>query len=515
MAPCPEPLPADLSVAHEMIADLLRTVEKQQHELDRLKRYLYGQRSEKALSEPGLLIGAGLLNPSPEEEVSPAEPEEAEPQVSPEPRKRTGSHRRQTRANLRVERIEYPLPEGDCVCEACGTGLEKFGEEVTRQLDYVPASFYLKEHVRFKYACPGCKGQVKTSAMPWQPVEKGLPGPGLLANVLVSKYADHLPLYRQEQMYARQGIDLSRKTMCDWVRACADLLLPLYEWLKKDVLASKVVHTDDTPVPVQDRSRDKTRQGRLWVYVGDRDHAHVVYEYTASRSRAGPSKFLAGYRGYLQADAYPGYKHLYRDDGATEVGCWAHARRRFYEARKSGRKWAHTALAYIGRLYKIEREAKAYEQAHGLSGPDRAAYRCGERQQKSRPVLALFLEWLREQETSVLPKSPKADAVGYALAQWEALNRYLEGGDLAIDNNLAEQHMRPVALGRKNWLFAGSDQGGRRAAVIYSLIQSCKRNGVEPFAYLRDVLQRIPAHSTRNLHQLTPIAWKQAQEQPE
>ena len=307
-------------------------------------------------------------------------------------------------ANLRVERIEYPLPEEDCVCGACGTALEKFGEEVTRQLDYVPASFFLKEHVRFKYACPCCKNGVKISEMPWQPIEKGMPGAGLLANVLVSKYADHLPLYRQEQIYARQEIDLSRKTMCDWVRACAKLLLPLYERLKRDVLASKVVHTDDTPVPVQDRSRDKTRQGRLWVYVGDADHAHVVYEYTASRSREGPLNFLAGYRGYLQADAYPGYDSLFGEEGATEVGCWAHTRRYFYDARKIGRKWAHTALAYIGRLYKIEREAKDYEESHGLTGEARAAHRFSKRQEKSKPVLDSFRKWLEEQEKSLLPK---------------------------------------------------------------------------------------------------------------
>jgi len=253
-------LPSDLSVAHEMIHELLCTVQKQQRELERLKRFLYGRKSEKVLPEPGLFIAAGLLDSPPEEEDSAVETEPGNP---PEPKQRNGRPRRQTNANLRVERIEYPLPEEESVCEACGTGLEKFGEEVTRQLDYVPASFYLKEHVRFKYACPGCKGQVKTSAMPSQPVEKGLPGSGLLANVLVGKYADHLPLYRQEQICARQGIDLSRKTMCDWVKACADLLTPLYDGMKKEVLVSKVVHTDDTPVPVQDKTRDKTRQGRF------------------------------------------------------------------------------------------------------------------------------------------------------------------------------------------------------------------------------------------------------------
>jgi transposase len=480
------------------------------HQLEQIKRYFYGRKSEKVLTEPYLFLYAGLLKEleSVEEAVSEEEPPEAEPALS-SPRRKNGK-RRQVAVDLPVERIEYALPKEKCVCEKCGGRLEKFGEEITRQVDYRPASLYIREHVRFKYACPCCRENVRTSEMPTRPIEKGMPGSGLLANVLTSKYCDHLPLYRQAQIYARHGIELSRKTLCDWVKMCGRLVEPLYEWMKKEVLQSDIIQTDDTPVPVQDRSRKGTRQGRLWVYLGDENHAHVVYDYTPNRSRDGPVDFLKGFRGYLQADAYAGYDILYRSGDVIEVGCMAHCRRKFFDAASSDAVRAHGALAYIGCLYKVEREAKAYEEANGLVGEERAAYRCAMRQEKSQPILERFHDWLREREKQVLPKSPMGEAIGYALGQWEALNRYIHDGRLEIDNNTAEREIRPIAVGRKNYLFLGSDGGGRSAAIIYSLIRTCKRHGVEPFAYLRDVLERIPDHPIHRIEELTPLAWKQA-----
>lgn len=520
-------LPQDISVAHQMIVDLLaaldekdRTVDRLRHQLEQIKERLYGRRSEKMTERQWLFEYAGLLSaleasagedgePAPEEQ----EGEEAEPVSTEVRRKRNGTSRRQVASNLPVERVEHTLSEEECRCAECGGPLRRMGEEVTRQIDYIPASFYIREHVRVKYSCPRCQGNVVVAKMPSPPIEKGLPGAGLLAHVLTSKYADHLPLYRMEQIVKRHGIAISRKTMCDWVRDCARLLKPVYDWLKTDALASKVVHTDDTPVPVRDGEREKTRQGRLWVYVGDGDHPQVVYDYTPTRSRDGPLEFLGNYSGYLQADAYAGYDELYRRGDVEEVGCWAHARRKYWDARKTDRRRAYQAVAYIARLYRVEREAREYEEENGLSKEERVRYRCSVRREKSRAILDEFKEWLGEEKEMVLPKSPMGEAIGYTLGQWDALKRYVEDGALAIDNNVAEQNMRPVAIGRKNWLFAGSDNGGRRAAVVYSLIQTCKRHGIDPFAYLRDVLDRIADHPITRIEELTPLAWKRAQNQ--
>jgi len=515
-------LPEDLAVAHAMIRDLLkalqernRDVETLRQQVERLKRYLYGRKSEKGNSEPILFAYAGLLEALEQAEEAVAKEAESEESVSVSPSpesspKRKRNNRVQVRADLPVERVEYPLPEASCVCGNCGGQLERFGEEITRQLDYHPASFYIREHVRIKYACPKCRQTVVTGERPSQPIEKGLPGPGMLANVLTSKYCDHLPLYRQEQMYARHGIHVSRKTLCDWVQACGRVLEPVYEWMKKEVLLSAILGTDDTPVSVQDKGRKKLRQGRLWVYRGDGEHPYVVYDYTPNRCRDGPERFLRGYRGYLQADAYAGYDALYASKKIIEVGCMAHARRKFFDAQSSSAALAHIALAYIGRLYEVEQEAKVYEEENGLIDQARAAYRCAIRQEKSRPLLDKFHEWLCEQKDTVLPKSPMGEAIDYALGQWAALTRYLEDGRLDIDNNAVERELRPIAVGRKNYLFLGSDQGGRSAAIIYSLIRTCKRHGIEPFGYLRDVLDRIADHPITRIEELTPLAWKQA-----
>jgi hypothetical protein len=252
---------------------------------------------------------------------------------------------------------------------------------------------------------------------------------------------------------------------------------------------------------VLDRQRDSTRTGRLWVYLGDQDHEHVVFDYTPDRKRDGPSRFLKGYKGFLQADAYAGYDGLFTDGGATEVACWAHARRKFYEARNTYKKLSFTALAFIRQLYQIEKKGK------DLSAEDRRKLR----QEHAKPVLNAFEKWLWNETYSVLPKSPLGKAITYAKLQWKALCRYTEDGDLAIDNNISERTLRCVAVGRKNWMFAGNDEGGRRAAIVYSLIASCKHHGVDPFAYLRDVLRRLPTHPADEIADLTPLVWAAAE----
>ena len=367
----------------------------------------------------------------------------------------------------------------------------------------MPASLVVIQDACQKYACAkGCT--VVTAQKPMAPIEKGLPGPGLLAQVVVSKYGDHLPLHRQKEIFQRQGVELSRQTMCDWMRACADLASPLYELMKQQVLGSKAMQTDDTPVPVLDPDLPHTRTGRIWTYVGDREHPYTVYDYTPTRSRDGPEEFLKAFRGYLQADAYSGYDHFYEEPerGIDEVACWAHARRKHYEAQSSDLTRSTVMLAYIRLLYDVEREGRDRK----LQGEARRTLR----QKKSKPILEDIHAYLERERPHVLPKSPEGEAIAYTLSNWKALIRYCEDGDLEIDNTGAERSLRSVAVGRKNWMFYGSDNGGRTAAILSSLTATCKRLGVDPFAYLRDVIGRIAAHPRSRIAELLPDQWRTA-----
>ena len=499
-------LPDDPKTLKHFLAELVESLKEKDRriaqltaQVDGLKRRLFGARSERV--DPGQLqLGLDAIAPTPTPEEPPPDPPTGGV-ASPRPAKR-GHGRGRLPQNLPRVRVEHdPAPE-DRVCQGCGSELQRIGEEVTEQLEYEPASFLIVEQVRGKYACKHCQENVVVGELPAQPIEKGLPGPGLLAHVLTSKYADHLPLYRQSQIFERHGVELSRSTLCDWVGESANLLGPIVEEMHRQVLESKKIHTDDTPVPVLDETQHHTRLGRLWVYVGDSEHEHIVYDYTPNRSREGPLGFLGTYSGYLQADAYSGYEAAYATDRVIEVACWAHCRRRFFDSQSSDAVRSLTALALIRQLYGVE------DLARGASAAERVRLR----QEHARPILERFREWLVTKARVVLPRSPLGEAIDYALNQWQALQRYLEDGELEIDNNRAERALRCVALGRKNWMFAGSDEGGRRAAVIFSLVASCKHLGLDPFAYLRDVLKRLPSHSIRRIAELTPKAWKQTQE---
>jgi len=340
--------------------------------------------------------------------------------------------------------------------------------------------------------------------------------------VIVSKYSDHLPLYRLEQILKRNQVQIARSTMGDWMRDSAAALKPLYDLMVREGLASKVIHTDDTPVDVLDRHLPETRVGRFWVYVGDPDHPYDIFTYTPNRSRNGPMTFLKDWgkdeRRYLQADAFGGYDGLYAGQAGgqvTEVACWSHARRKFFEARTSDGPTATQALAYIRLLYDVEDEAKEQfrRQGEGDGVRSLSAKRLALRQAKAVPVLAQFKAWLQSRQATcggpVLPKSPMGQAIAYVLNQWNALAVYVTDGDLEIDNNRAENALRRIAIGRKNWLFAGSDNGGHTAAVLFSFMATCQRHDVEPFAYLRDVLARIAAHPMHRLADLLPDRWKQ------
>jgi transposase len=352
---------------------------------------------------------------------------------------------------------------------------------------------------------------IVVAAKPAQPIDKGLPGPGLLAFVITSKYADHLPLHRQEGIIGRLGVDIARSTLCDWMAACADLLRPLYAAMLADVLLSRVVQIDETRLPVQEKGNDKTKSGRLWTVVGDRDHPNTVYFYTATKVRDGPATILKDYKGFMQADAANVFDGIYLPGVIVEVGCMAHSRRYFHDARTSDAARAAEALARIGFFYDVEREAKAIIEEQELDNNAADALRLKMRQERTLPKLKEFKLWLEEQAKVVLPKSPIAQAINYARNHWEALLRFTEHGFLNIDNNAAERALRPGAVGRKNWLFAGSDEGGRTTAVLYSLTQTCRRQGIDPFAYLQEVLARVPKSEYQELSDLFPHHWAEAQ----
>lgn len=513
------PLPDDLETAHQLIRELLATLRQQthlnanlQHQLEQLLRRIYGKKSEKLDPNQLLLFAREILEATePEPETTP-EPQPAPAAPAAAGHRTQGHGRKPLPASLPRKPVVHDVTPEQRLCPDCGAERACIGEEVREQLEYVPASLIVLQHIRPKYACAACQAHVVIAERLPEPLEKGLPGPGLLAHVIVSKDADHLPLYRQEGIFRRSGVELSRSTLCDWMAAAAGLLAPIVQAMLKRVLLSEVVQTDDTPVPVQDHDGQGIKTGRLWNYRGDHNNRFTVYDYTPDRSRDGPERVLKGFEGYLQADAYSAYDALFLDGTIVEVGCWMHARRKFYEARTSDPARSHLVLAWVGGLYKIEEDAREARKKHP-EWDDAAwhAHRYDLRLQRSRPILDAIHAWLVAEQPKVLPKSPIGEAIGSALNHWDALIRPLEAGFLEIDNGASERAMKPVAIGRKNWLFAGSDNGGKTAAVLMSLCTTCKDFGVDPFAYLRDVLERVSTHPNRRIEELLPDRWKPAE----
>jgi transposase len=551
-------LPDDPALLKAMLAEVLTILRASRQEgeqlrqrLDQLLRRLYGPRSER-LNPDQLLLFA---EPPAGEAVTPPPP--TDPVEAAKPR-RKGHGRQRLPKHLPRDRRVYELVEAERRCQGCGQTRVVIGQEISEQLDYEPASLMVIEHVRLTYACPCCEKQRQggvpvppatpavsstpstlttappaaeltnpaatspaplrpaastflTAARPLSPIARGLAGPGLLAHVIVSKFCDHLPLYRCERMLSRFGVNLSRSTLCDWLAQSAGLLRPLWELLRARVLQSRVIQTDDTPVRVQAQAASAAHQGRLWVEVGDVDHPGLVYLYSPNREGQWPQTFLAGYTGFLQADAYTGYDALFATGAVVEVGCWAHARRKFFEAQQTDPEGALYALGAIRQLYAVEREAAEQATKQELARAEFEALRFRLRQEQSVPLLKSFGEWLDNQAAAVLPKSPLAEAVGYARNQWAALQRYTTAGFLEIDNNAAERALRAVAIGRKNYLFFGSDVGGDTAAVLYTFTQTCQALGVEPWRYLRDVLERLPSHPVGRLAELLPDEWARVQ----
>jgi len=510
-----EELPNDVAALKQFIVEIDRQASdeierfkaEQQAAIDKavkdavaaiLRRY-YGPRSEKFDPRQLLLFGQKIDQVS--LDTASIEDEAGEKLVTRRIKRRDKHGRQQLPEHL--ERIEIEHDLDDKSCPECGNERCRIGSEISEQLEYFPANFKVLRHVRHKYACTKCDQEgydpnIQVAPKPPQPIDKGLPGPSLLAHIITSKLGDHLPLYRLERIFERQQVHIARSTMCAWMRLCGELVTPLVELMTERVRQSKAIHTDDTPVPIQSPGAKQCRKGRIWCYLGDTANAYTVYDYTPNWSRAGPAKWLEGYAGFLQADAYGGYDGIFHEGQVTEVACWAHARRKYYDAQDSDERRSLEMLALVAELYAVEREAKE-------AGDET---RLALRQERSVPLLVQIKSWLDAERELVLPRSPIALAMQYMLNQWDALTTYTTQGFLNIDNNASERALKRVAIGRKNWLFAGNDAAAENHARLWSLIASCERHKIDPQRYLTSVLAKIGTTPSEELEQFLPDVWK-------
>lgn len=457
-------------------------------QLAAMNRAMYGRRSEQLDPAQRQLFEEAL-----EEDIVAMQTElealKAEPSAPRRQPKRLPLPEHLPRVEVRHEPVS-------CACTQCGSALTPMGEDVTEQLDCKPAEFFVRRHIYPKYACRACE-TVTAAPSEASVIERGRPAPGLLAHVLIGKYADHLPLYRQQQIYQRSGVELARSTLADWTGAAGVALMPLVSAMKADLLQRPVIHADETPVALLDPGAGKTARAYLFAYCATDGPPITIFDFCVSRSGEHAKRFLGSFRGHLVVDDYAGYKALFAQ-GVTEVGCWAHIRRLFFELHAAkASAHAEPALRHIAELYRIE------AQVNGLDPPERLA----RRQREAQPALDAFQRWIDEVSRSAAPNSGLAKALAHTRKRWPALVRYIDNPALPIDNNPVERSIRPVAVGRKNWLFAGSKAAGERAAAIMSLIATARQNGHEPYAYLKDVLTRLPTHPDRRIAELLPHRW--------
>ena len=468
-----------------------------------LHRY-YGPRSETFDPRQLLLFGE-MIDELPIDQTS-VEEEAGEPLITRRIKNRDKHGRQQLPEQLERIEIDHDLTDEEKSCPCCGEVRCRIGVEVSEQLEYFPASFKVLKHIRHKYACQSCdhdgfNPNIQLAEKPTQPIDKGLPGPSLLAYVITSKLSDHLPLYRLERIFERQEVHIARSTMCAWIRCAGELVVPLVLLMSQRVKQSRTIHTDDTTIPIQSPGQKQCRKGRIWCYLGDDAHSYIVYDYTPRRGRDGPANWLCDYRGYLQADAYGAYDGIYSGGNVTEVACWAHARRKFYDAQDSDGKRAAQMLAMIGELYEIEREAKDADELARLARASRA------KRSHARADQGLA----RCRGPGRL--AAKSDGDGDRLRQEPVggVNVYVTQGFLAIDNNSSERAMKRVAIGRKNWLFAGHDAAAKHHANLWSLIASAERHQVDPQRYLTSVLAKLPLLSSDDPTEMEPFlpdVWK-------
>ncbi len=459
------------------------------HELDQLKGLVFGSRHERFVpATPPEQLALGLTMDIVEPPVVPVQTIEY-----------TRKQKSTSTEKVQTGRMKLPadLPREQVIIEPTQdvTGMKKIGEEITEELERIPGKLFVRQYVRPKYAKPQGEGVV-IAELPARPIDKGIAGPGLLAQIVIDKYTDHLPIHRQIQRFEREGIKLSSSTLTDWISATCALLEPLYEALKKEVLSSAYLQADETPIKVLDRDKKgTTHRGYHWVYQAPVEKI-VLFDYREGRGREGPYEILKDFKGHLQTDGYAVYEDFDRKPGVTLLHCMAHARRKFDEAKDNDLARASYALTEIQKIYALERHAKA----EGLSIEDRARLR----QEKAVDILADLKVWMAENYKAVLPKSSIGQALHYSLQRWDKLMLYTTNGHLEVDNNLVENAIRPIAIGRKNYLFAGSHSGARRAAMLYSFLGTCKIRNINPFEWLRDTLQKIPTYPVNKLTQLLP-----------
>jgi transposase len=525
----PEPLPSDLAAAHAMIlaerharlaaeekAEEVSAerrimdieIERLKLEIARLRRERFGPSSERAARIEQLELSLEALEETAAEAAAADELTINTTTVRAFMRRKPA--RRPLPEHLPRRRVVYPAP---MYCACCGGALRKLGEDVTETLERIPASWFVLQHVREKLSCRSCEAITQPPA-PFHPIARGRAGPNLLAEVVFGKFGLHLPLHRQSERFGREGVPIDVSTLADWVGAIAAALRPLTEAIETHVRAAQRLHADDTPVPVL--ARGKTRTGRLWTVVrddrpfGGPDPPAAAYFYSPDRRGEHAESFLGNFAGILQADAFSGFGRLYEAGRMprpmVEAACWSHGRRKFFElADLKKAPLAIEAVKRIDAVFAIEREI------NGLAAEARAAVRAD----RSRPLVTGFETWLRDQRRKLSPKSDMAKAIDYMLKRWPSFTRFLDDGRICLSNNAAERALRGVAVGRRNWTFAGSDAGGRRAAAMYTLIETCKLNDVDPRAWLADVLARLPGHPASRIHELLPWNWKAPVNQPQ
>jgi transposase len=509
-------LPDDPAILKQML--ITRTHERDEArikalrlevELLRFKKLYYGPKADDlkhhAESAQLLLEFAGQLearavNPQDVADI-PAE------EIKTVRRVRRGRRNLAAFNDLPVIRREYDLGDDQKPCPCCGKIREKIGSESSWQIEYIPGHFERIEHVQFKYACKPCERNadnpnIELAEKASQPIDKGMAGPGLLAYVITSKYADYLPLYRLESIFERNGLEISRSTQGVWCGDVADLLKPLHDLMIQRILRSQVICTDDTVMPML--APQKTKQARMWVYIGDEQNPYNLFDFTLGRGRDGPMTFLKEFKQTLLADGYGGYDGIVVGNEITRAGCWAHARRKFVDAEKAQPQIAQEAVGLIRQLYAIEHKAK------GMSNEDRLCLR----QSQSQSILAKLRERLWSWKDRLLPKHPIAEAVNYALNQWDELNVFATDGAVPIDNNASEREMKRIVLNRKNSLFVGNQRGGQTAAILSSLTSTCKRHGIDPQHYLTQLLTNLPGTAMSELERWLPDEWKRQNPKP-
>lgn len=468
-------------------------IEALNFEIARLKRWRFGSSSESLDSNTQAVLFDAIVADTAIEDR--AAQDEAKPPPAAPAAKRQAVRQALPASLPRIDR-HHEIEQTHC---ACGQALKRIGEEVGEQLDCVPAQFFVLRHIRGKYACACCQ-TIQAAPMPAQIIDKGIPAPGLLAQVVVAKHDDHLPLYRQSEIYARSGVHIPRSSMAQWIGICGVRLTPLADALKEFILGHDVIHADETPVSMLAPGKGKTKRAYVWVYRTTNFVAQraVFYDFSTGRGGENARRVLQGFSGTLVSDDFSGY-HALQTQGVTASLCMAHARRKLFEAHQfNGSEIAARAVALIAKLYEIERDVRELEpEARRLW-----------RHQHAKPVAEALHAWLSEQRQKLAKADVTAKAVDYALSNWRGLTRYLHDGHVPIDNNAAENAVRPLAVGRKNWLFVGSQQAGERAAVVLSLIESAKLNGHDPWAYLKDVFERLPTLKQRDLAQLLPHNWR-------